>query len=77
MRKRVKCFDEVFDSTRAYTVFDGGLRVIEVSKIKGSVDKCGELDDRFRYIRRRDRGERSRRYLLEEAARRNAFSAQT
>ncbi|MGQ9616271.1 MAG: hypothetical protein ACUVWJ_07685 [Spirochaetota bacterium] len=73
MRKRVKCFEDVFDSSRAHMVFDGGLRVIEVSKIKGSVDKCGELDDRFRYIKRRDRRERSRRYQLEEAQRRNAF----
>jgi hypothetical protein len=54
-------------------VFDGGLRVIEVSKLKGSVDKCGELDARFRYIKRRDRRECSRRYQLEEAQKRNIF----
>ncbi len=73
MRKSVKCFGEVLDSGRAHTVLDAGLRVIEVSKIKGSVDKCGELDDRFRYIRRRDRGERSRRYRIEEAQKQYAF----
>jgi hypothetical protein len=37
---------------------DAGLRVVEVEKIIGTVDKFGELDRRFRPLRRRDRGER-------------------
>ena len=37
------------------------------------MDKCGELDSTFRYIKRKDRGERSRRHRLEEAAREYRF----
>jgi hypothetical protein len=52
-----------------HTVMDAGLRVIEVRRITGTLDKCGELDADFRYIKRRDRGERSRWHRLNEAAR--------
>ncbi len=49
---------------------DAGLRVIETRRIVGTVDKCGELDSGFRYIRRRDRQERSRRFRMAEAMKR-------
>jgi hypothetical protein len=40
--------------------------VIEVARITGTVDKCGELDSRFRLLgRRRDRRERYRRRVLD------------
>jgi hypothetical protein len=50
MRRRVRCFYEDFIKTEPYTVMDAGLRVIELKRVVGTVDKCGELDDRFRYI---------------------------
>jgi hypothetical protein len=44
---------------------DAGPRVIEVARVTGTVDKCGELDRRFRLLgRRRDRREQSRRRRL-------------
>ncbi len=68
MRKRVvTCFDDVFDGKRAHVVMDAGLRVVETRRITGTVDKCGELDSVFHYIRRRDRQERSRRFHMEKA----------
>lgn len=48
--KPIPCFDEAFDKSKPYTVFDEGLRVVEVAAIIGSVDKCHELDDQFRPI---------------------------
>jgi hypothetical protein len=59
--KRVKCFGEELAKYGPYATLDAGLRVIEVRLIRGSVDKCRELDSRFRTRRRRDRGERWRR----------------
>jgi hypothetical protein len=60
MRKRPKCFfDEL--AGREYTTMDAGLRIVDVEKIIGTVDKCGELDRRFRPLHRRDRGEHYRR----------------
>jgi hypothetical protein len=73
MRRRVRCFYEDFIKTEPYTVMDAGLRVIELKRVVGTIDKCGELDDRFRYIKRRDNVERSRRYRLEQAAKKYAF----
>jgi hypothetical protein len=73
MKRRVRCFHEDFEKTKPYTVMDAGIRVIEVKQVVGTVDKCGELDDSFRYIKRRDNAERSRRYRLEQAAKRYQF----
>jgi hypothetical protein len=64
---KIKCFDEEFDRRRPHASFDGGLRVIQVKRITGTVNKCGELDSTFQYIRRKDRLERSRRYRLQRA----------
>lgn len=65
MSRKIKCFERDLDKTRPHTYLDAGLRVIRVSRISGTVDKCGELDRKFRNIRRRDRNERSRRYHLD------------
>ena len=65
---RVKCFAEEAARIGAYRTLDAGPRVIEVARITGTVDKCGELDGRFRLLgRRRDRRERFRRRSLEQA----------
>ena len=68
-----KCFDDEFDKTVAYSLLDDGLRVIQVKRITGTVDKCGELDRKFRYIKRHDVGERSRRHQLMQAAEKYSF----
>lgn len=73
MIKYIKCFDEVFDKTKPYTIMDGGARVIQVKKIVGTVGKCGELDKNFRYIKRSDISERRRWYRLKEAAEKYHF----
>lgn len=66
--KRVKCFAEQAARLGPFRAVDSGPRVIEVARITGTVDKCGELDGRFRLIgRRRDRRERFRRRRLEMA----------
>jgi len=65
---RVKCFAEEAARIGAYRTLDAGPRVIEVVRITGTVDKCGELDGRFRLLgRRHDRRERFRRRSLEQA----------
>jgi len=65
--KPVKCFAADAARLGTYTTVDAGPRVIEVSRITGTVDKCGELDRRFRLLRRRrDRGERYRRLRLQQ-----------
>lgn len=64
--KRVKCFAEEAARIGPYRTLDAGPRVIEVARITGTVDKCGELNGRFRLLgRRRDRRERYRRRILE------------
>jgi hypothetical protein len=73
MKKTIKCFDTVFDGTRPHIVMDAGLRVIEIRRITGTVDKCGELDTGFRYIRRNDRQEMSRRFHMAVAMERFEF----
>lgn len=66
MRRKLKCFyDEAKEKT--YTTRELGLQVVEVDKIIGTLDKCGELDRRFKPRRRRDRAERFRRARLVEA----------
>ena len=65
---RVGCFAEEVARVGSYRTLDAGPRVIEVARITGTVDKCGELDGRFRLLgRRRDRRERFRRRQLEQA----------
>jgi hypothetical protein len=64
--KRVKCFAEQAARVGPYRTLDAGPRVIEVARITGTVDKCSELDSRFRLLgRRRDRHEAHRRRSLE------------
>jgi hypothetical protein len=58
---RVKCFDDETGKVGPYATIEAGLRVIEVRRITGSVNKCHELDRRFRTRRRKDRRERWRR----------------
>jgi hypothetical protein len=65
---RVGCFAEEVTRLGPYRTLDAGPRVIEVARITGTVDKCGELDGRFRLLgRRRDRRERFRRRRLAQA----------
>ena len=66
--KPIPCFDEAFDKSKPYTVFDEGLRVVEVAAIIGSVDKCHELDDQFRPMNRSDRKELFRSEQITAAA---------
>ena len=73
MKRQVKCFGEVLDKGVSYAVMDAGLRVVEVRAITGTVDKCGELDDHFQYMRRRDRNEYSRRHSIFEALRKDTL----
>lgn len=68
MARYVKCFEEELDKEGSYRIFDAGIRVIEVKKIVGTVDKCGELDEKFRYIKRKDIVERSRWTRIRQAA---------
>jgi hypothetical protein len=68
MVQYIKCFSEELDKEESYRIFDAGLRVIEVKKIVGTVDKCGELDEDFRYVKRKDRVEWSRWRSLRIAA---------
>ncbi len=74
MSRSLRCFQEDLRG-RSYTTVDGGLRVVEVARITGSVDKCRELDARFRPLRRKDRGERQRRARLVEAMKVGARAA--
>jgi hypothetical protein len=65
--RRVKCFAEEAARIGPYSTLDAGPRVIEMARIAGTVDKCGELDSRFRLLgRKRDRLERFRRRSLEQ-----------
>jgi hypothetical protein len=66
--KKVKCFHEEFNPHEPYAVMDGGLRTIETRMITGTVDKCGELDARFRYLKRGNLKERFRRGQMMKAA---------
>lgn len=61
MKQGARCFEEVFDTRKPYIIMDAGLRVVSVDRVVGTVGKCGELDTRFRYIRRKDRAETTRR----------------
>ena len=73
MKKQIKCFEEEIEKGVSYTVMDAGLRVVEIKSITGTVDKCGELDEYFRYKKRRDRNETSRRYGIIQAFQKNTI----
>ena len=64
--KRVRCFDAEIAKYTPYATYEAGLRVVEVNRITGTVNKCYELDSRFRTVRRRDRKEHWRRGRLTE-----------
>lgn len=66
--KKAKCFAEETARFGPYTTLDAGPRVIELRRITGTVNKCGQLDRDFRLLhRRRDRKERYRRLRLNQA----------
>jgi hypothetical protein len=71
----IKCFERELDRTRSHTYLAAGLRVIRVSQITGTVNKCDELDWKFRNVRRNDRNERSRRQHLMRAMHRHSVLA--
>jgi len=64
MRRTLKCFNEELHE-RQYTTMPVGLRVIEVGRIVGSVDKCTELGPDFRPRGRSHRKERHRRTQMD------------
>jgi hypothetical protein len=67
LHKPARCFYEDFDSSEPYSIVQVGLRVIDVASILGTVDKCGELDRKFRYIKRGDLAEYLRRLNVQNA----------
>jgi len=71
--KKIPCFSDVIDAKRNYTLIDIGTRVIEVDKIIGTVDKCRDLDAKFRYIRKRNRKERYRRGKIFEKMQKGVY----
>jgi hypothetical protein len=73
MKARVRCFEQEIEGVTSYALMEVGLRVVEVSRIVGTVDKCDELDENFHYLHRKDRQEQSRRNRVEEAFRQNLF----
>lgn len=66
-RKKARCFYDDFDAKQGYSVIQIGLRVIEIAAVIGTVDKCGEMDRKFKYINRWDRHERYRRFRIQRA----------
>lgn len=68
LRKRARCFYDDIDPGESYSIIKIGLRAIDVRRIVGTVDKCGEVDSRFRAIGRGDIGEFLRRAGIERAA---------
>jgi len=64
--RKAKCFNDEIRRHGPYATVEAGLRVIEVDRITGSVNKCQELDHRFRSQRRRDRLETWRRGRFDE-----------
>jgi hypothetical protein len=64
MRRSLKCFSEELRG-RQYTTMPVGLRVIEVGRIVGSVDKCTQLGPDFRPRGRSYRKERHRRTQMD------------
>ncbi len=68
MRKKLKCLHEELGGG-GYSTTELGPQVVEVARITGSVDKCRELDRRFRPLRRIARRERYRRAALARAFR--------
>ncbi|MBN1836250.1 MAG: ParB N-terminal domain-containing protein [Spirochaetales bacterium] len=64
MSGKLKCFHEELRG-RQYNTLPVGLRVIEVSRITGSLGKCEELDGRFQPRGRTHRKERHRRTRMD------------
>ena len=64
MSKSLKCFHEELQG-RQYATMPVGLRVIEINRIVGSLDKCEELKRDFRPRRRLTRKERHRRTRMD------------
>jgi hypothetical protein len=64
MRNTLKCFHEELGG-RQYNTLPVGLRVIEVGRIVGSLDKCEELRADFRPRGRSHRKERHRRTRMD------------
>ena len=64
MRRTLKCFAEELGG-RQYNTMPVGLRVIEVGRIVGSLDKCDELGRDFRPRGRTHRKERHRRTRMD------------
>ncbi len=52
---------------------DGGIKSIAIDKIVGSLDKCHDLDYKFRYKRHDNLKEKFRRHQIEKATERHAF----
>jgi hypothetical protein len=73
MKDRVKCFEQEIEGETSYAMLEGGIRVVEIRYIVGTVDKCDELDRNFNYIHRKDRHERSRRNRMAQALHRDVF----
>lgn len=71
--KRLRCFSDDFDVSGSYSIVKEGLRVIRVDEIAGTVDKCNELNERFKYTRRFDKGEHYRREQIEKKTAANYF----
>jgi hypothetical protein len=66
--KQAKCFAEEAARFGAYSTVDAGPRVIELARVTGTVNKCGQLRSDFRLLHlRRDRKERYRRLRLDQA----------
>jgi hypothetical protein len=63
--RKAECFSDAFDFSSPYTVIDEGLRVVRLQNIVGTVDKCGELNADFQYIKRSDKGEQFRRRQID------------
>ena len=71
--RKIPCFSDVIDNQLNYTMIDLGVRVIEVAKITGTVDKCRDLDGKFRSIRKHTGKERYRRKQILDHMRRGVF----
>jgi hypothetical protein len=51
--KLARCFDADFDVRQSYSTAYLGIRAIPVSRIVGTVDRCGEIRENFTLIRKK------------------------
>jgi hypothetical protein len=65
MSKTLKCLHEELKGAH-YSAMPVGMRVIEVHRIVGSLDKCKELNRNFRPRGRTSRKERGRRFQMDK-----------